>query len=69
MPFLTVVGLISFVIFAIACVTIYHNTNSYEPSKRIIYIIVRNNYYLCDNFYDMWYGRKRDRGKKRRGFK
>jgi len=40
MPFMTVVGLISFVIFAIACVTIYHNTNSYEPSKRIIYIII-----------------------------
>ncbi len=43
MTVVTIVKVIAFIIFAISCVTIYHNTNSYEKSKRIIYIVVRNN--------------------------
>ena len=35
---MTVIRIIAFVIFVISCVTIYHNTNSFEPIKRIIYI-------------------------------
>lgn len=31
---------IAFVIFAVSCVVIYKNTNSYEPYKRVIYIVV-----------------------------
>ena len=46
MTVITVVKIVAFMIFAISCVTIYHNTNSYEPSKRIIYIIVRNYCYV-----------------------
>lgn len=55
MTFITVIGIISFIIFVISCVTIYHNTNSYEPSKRIVYIIVRYNHnvhYNCWNLHD-----------------
>lgn len=37
---MTVIKVIAFIIFIIACIAIYHNTNSYEPSKRIIYIII-----------------------------
>lgn len=37
---MTVVKLIGFIIFVISCVAIYHNTNSYEPKKRILYIVV-----------------------------
>jgi len=37
---IVVTKIIAFIIFGISFVTIYHNTNSYEPSKRIIYIIV-----------------------------
>lgn len=37
---MTVIKIIAFVIFIIACVTIYHNTNSFEPKKRILYIII-----------------------------
>lgn len=40
MTVVTVIKGIALIIFAISCVTIYHNTNSYEPSKRIIYIII-----------------------------
>lgn len=31
---------VAFVIFIVACVTIYHNTNSFEPKQRVIYIAV-----------------------------
>lgn len=31
---------VAFVIFAVACVTIYHNTNSFEPKQRVIFIAV-----------------------------
>ncbi len=44
MPVVTITRVIAFIIFAISCVTIYHNTNSYEKSKRVIYIVIRNNY-------------------------
>ena len=37
---MTIIKIIAFVILCISCVTIYHNTNSYEPKKRIIYIII-----------------------------
>ncbi len=37
---MTVIKVIAVVIFAISCVTIYHNTNSFEPKKRILYIII-----------------------------
>lgn len=37
---MTVIKVIAFVIFVIACVAIYHNTNSYEPKKRILFIVV-----------------------------
>lgn len=46
---ITIVRLIAVAIFAISCVTIYHNTNSYEPSKRVIYIIIRNNINVYGN--------------------
>lgn len=36
---ITITKVVAFIIFMISCITIYHNTNSYEPSKRIIYII------------------------------
>lgn len=36
---MTIIKIIAFVIFLIACVAIYHNTNSFEPKKRILYII------------------------------
>ncbi len=36
---MTVIKVIAFVIFVISCVTIYHNANSFEPIKRIIYIV------------------------------
>ena len=32
--------MIAVIIFIISCVTIYHNTNSFEPKQRIIYIIL-----------------------------
>lgn len=54
MTVITVTKFIALIIFAISCVTIYHNTNSYEPSKRIIYIIARNNYNVWNNFNNMW---------------
>ena len=37
---MTVIKIIGFIIFCISCVTIYHNTNSFEPKKRILYIII-----------------------------
>lgn len=37
---MTVIKIIAFVIFVIACIAIYHNTNSYEPKKRILFIVV-----------------------------
>ena len=47
MTVVTVTKGIALIIFAISCVTIYHNTNSYEKSKRIIYIIIRK-------YYNVW---------------
>lgn len=37
---MTVLKIIAFIVFAISCVVIYKNTNSYEPYKRVIYIVV-----------------------------
>lgn len=37
---MTVIKVIAFIIFVIACIAIYHNTNSYEPKKRIAFIII-----------------------------
>ena len=37
---MTIIKIIALVIFVISCVTIYHNTNSFEPKKRILYIII-----------------------------
>lgn len=37
---MTLVKVIAFIVFAISCAVIYHNTNSYEPAKRIGYIII-----------------------------
>lgn len=37
---MTVIKIIAFVVFAISCAVIYHNTNSYEPAKRIGYIVI-----------------------------
>ncbi len=40
MDVIMVIRLIALLIFGVSCVTIYHNTNSYEPKYRIVYIIV-----------------------------
>lgn len=37
---MTVIKVIAFIVFAISCAVIYHNTNSYEPVKRIGYIVI-----------------------------
>lgn len=37
---MTVIKAIAFAIFIVACIAIYHNTNSYEPKKRILFIVV-----------------------------
>ena len=37
---MTVITIVAIIIFAIACITIYHNTNSFEPTQRVIYIVV-----------------------------
>ena len=37
---MTVIRIIELIIFSISCVIVYHNTNSFEPKKRIIYIII-----------------------------
>jgi len=37
---MTVIKIIALIILCVSCVTIYHNTNSFEPKKRIIYIII-----------------------------
>lgn len=65
MTFITLIQAISLVILAISCITIYHNTNSYEPGKRIIYIIARNNHNVFNNSRNMHNGHKRNRNKKR----
>lgn len=39
MTVLTVIKGVALIIFAVAIAVIYHNTNAYEPTKRIIYII------------------------------
>lgn len=49
MTVVAVIKGIALIIFAISCLTIYHNTNSYDPIKRIIYIIIRNNFSICSN--------------------
>lgn len=64
MTFITVIGIISFIIFVIAFVTIYHNTNSYEPSKRIVYIIIRNNCNVHHNSWNLYDRFKRNKHKK-----
>lgn len=45
---ITGIKVIAFIIFGIACVAIYHNTNSFEPAKRIGYIVVRNIHNVSD---------------------
>ena len=35
-----VIKIVAIIVFIISCVTIYHNTNSFEPKKRILYILV-----------------------------
>lgn len=40
MTVITAIKAIAFIIFIISCITVYHNTNSYEPKDRIIYIII-----------------------------
>ena len=35
-----IIKLIALIVFIISCVTIYHNTNSFEPKKRILYIVI-----------------------------
>lgn len=40
MTVITVIKAIAFIIFIISCITVYHNTNSYEPKSRIIYIVI-----------------------------
>ncbi len=40
MTVITAIKAISFIIFIISCITVYHNTNSYEPKNRIIYIVI-----------------------------
>ncbi len=46
---MTVIKIIAFVIFAISCIAIYHNANSFSIKGRIIYIAVRNANYVCYN--------------------
>ena len=35
---MAIITMIAAVIFIISCITIYHNTNSFEPKQRVIYI-------------------------------
>lgn len=60
MDVIAVIRLIALAIFAVACVTIYHNTNSYEPKYRILYIIVRNNYNVYHHISDLCFKCKRN---------
>lgn len=60
---LTVIKIIAFIIFCLSCITIYHNTNSYEPTKRIIYIIVRKHCNVCDNCTNLQYEYRRTTSK------
>ena len=57
MDLIAVIRLIALLIFAISCVTIYHNTNAYEPKYRVAYIIIRNNsnvFYYINYLYYEW---------------
>ncbi len=47
--------IIAFVIFVISCIAIYHNTNSFKPKERIIYIAVRYVIYVYCNKYNLFY--------------
>ena len=31
---------VSLIVFVIACLTIYHNTNAFEPRQRVVYIVL-----------------------------
>ena len=46
---MTVIKIIAFVIFAISCIAIYHNANSFSIKGRIIYIAIRDANYVCYN--------------------
>ena len=46
---MTVIKIVALIVFIISCVVIYKNTNSYEPTKRVIYIIIRNTCNICIN--------------------
>jgi len=37
---MTIIKVVAFIIFVIACIAIYHNTNSFEPKKRIGCIVL-----------------------------
>ncbi|MCI9365942.1 MAG: hypothetical protein HFJ54_05180 [Clostridia bacterium] len=61
---MVLIKIIAFVIFIIAFVTIYHNTNSFEPKQRIIYIVARNNCNVFYNKYNLYDRYKRNTGAK-----
>lgn len=61
MDVIAVTRLIALLIFAISCVTIYHNTNSYEPKYRIIYIIIRYNFNVWYYINNLYYECKRNK--------
>ncbi len=52
---MTIIKIIAFVIFAISCIAIYHNTNSFSIKGRIIYIAVRNANHVCYNQHNLCY--------------
>ena len=37
---MTVIIIIALIILVISCITIYHNTNSFEPKQRCMYIVI-----------------------------
>lgn len=37
---MVIIKIIAVIIFAISCIAIYHNTNSFEPKARIVYILI-----------------------------
>lgn len=58
---MTVIKIVAFVIFVISCIAIYHNTNSYEPKVRILFIIVRNDNHVWRNKCYLCNGHKRNK--------
>ena len=46
---------ISVAVMGLACVVIWHNTNSYEPKNRAIYIVVRYADCVFVYFDSLWY--------------